>query len=306
MGARKPVVGDQTNRGAGESLGSLQENAGKHTNWYDTINAWGGKGVETVDFSQRQFDENGRVKVTKYDVLLGRSQPELQAEYEKQRQAGVRNSAANQQFQRDNSGKGAVPKVGEQLYAPQTTNVGDIENLNTLEATRVTKVTPLLEELGRMDGGKLAIATKLGDKPTVSQVAAVIGELTPKQASSIRDQEAHNSNLETARSTRSVNEGNLALSRTQERNRNALALAEIDFKNNTNEYNWKTANADRDYKYRAAEADRELKKELALLGFEDKAADRRYDREERRDQNRQLLILQMMKGLQNLGSGFAL
>ena len=68
------------------------------------------------------------------------------------------------------------------------------------------------------------------------------------------------------------------------------------FKNKTNEYHL-TANADRDYKYRAAEADRELKKELALLGFEDKAADRRYDREERRDQNRQLLIMQMMKGL---------
>ena len=90
------------------------------------------------------------------------------------------------------------------------------------------------------------------------------------------------------------------------RNNQKIKIAEIDYQNKTNEYNYLTAKDDRDYKYRSAEADRELKKELALLGFEDKAADRRYDREERRDQNRQLLILQMMKGLQNLGSGFAL
>ena len=144
MGAKLFRAGDPTNRGAGESLGSLQDNAGKHRNWYDVVNEWGGKGVDTIDFSQREFNDNGRVKVTKYDVLLGRSQPELQAEYERQRQASVRNSPANQQFARDNKGTSAVPAVGERLYEPQTTNAGDIADLNTKEAKREPKHLSLI------------------------------------------------------------------------------------------------------------------------------------------------------------------
>ena len=90
------------------------------------------------------------------------------------------------------------------------------------------------------------------------------------------------------------------------RNDMKIAEAEIDFKNSTNLYNWKTANADRDYNWRTAEADREMKKDLALLGFKDKDADRRYDREESREERRQLMLLQMLKGLQNLGGSLAI
>ena len=98
-----------------------------------------------------------------------------------------------------------------------------------------------------------------------------------------------------SKGTLAVNQGTLALARDKEKNANALARAEIDYKNDTNEYN-----------YRNAERERELKRDLTLLGFEDKDADRKYDREERRDQMRQLLIMQMMKGLENFGSAFAL
>jgi len=143
---------------------------------------------------------------------------------------------------------------------------------------------------------------ELGDNPSLEQLQALETELKPGTQAS-RSVEAGIQNVESQIQNR---EGTLALSQLQERNRNKISMAEIDYKNKTNEYNYLTAKDDRDYKYRSAEADRELKKELALLGFEDKAADRRYDREERRDQNRQLLILQMMKGLQNFGSSFAL
>ena len=143
---------------------------------------------------------------------------------------------------------------------------------------------------------------ELGDNPTLDQLRALQAELKPLTQAG-RAAEATIRNLDSQIQNRS---DTLELSKLQERNRTALSFAEIDFQNSTNKYNWMTANADRDYKYRAAEADRELKKELALLGFEDKAADRRYDREERRDQNRQLMILQMMKGLQNFGSAFTL
>ena len=142
----------------------------------------------------------------------------------------------------------------------------------------------------------------LGDNPTLEQLRALQAKLKPQT----QEARAVETGIKNVQSQIENRQGTLALSQLQERNRNAISMAEIDFKNKTNEYNYLTANADRDYKYRAAEADRELKKELALLGFEDKAADRRYDREERRDQNRQLLIMQMMKGLQNFGSAFAL
>ena len=294
MGPKLFRAGDPTQRGAGESLGSLQENATKHRNWYDLINELGGKGLDTIDFTQRAFDDNGRVKVTKYDVLLGRSQPELQAEYERQRQATVRNSPANQQFARDNNGTSAVPALGERLYEPQTTNAGDIQDLNSREAARVEATEPLLDELGRMKGGQLAIA-QLPLKPTQTQVAAAIGRLTPDQPSSIRAGEIHDDNLATNAASRRIADASLELAQDRERNSNALERARIDFQNQTNQYNYKNA-----------ERDRELQRDLALLGFDDKDADRRFDREERRDQTRQMLILQMMKGLQNFGASFAL
>ena len=130
------LLGDPTNRGAGESLGSLREHAKKHSNWYGQYNAMFGKGVDDINYNEREFDDDGRVKVTKYDILLGRSQPELQAAYESQRQARLRNSEANSGHKRLFDGKGAVPEKGEKLYAPNRTNEGDITSKNQTEITR--------------------------------------------------------------------------------------------------------------------------------------------------------------------------
>ena len=160
--------------------------------------------------------------------------------------------------------------------------------------TAKTKIRSMPEGAARLKA--------LGDNPTLEQLEALQTELKPLT----QESRAVETGIENVQSQIQNRQGTLELAQLQERNDQKISMAEIDFKNKTNEYNYLTANADRDYKYRAAEADRELKKELALLGFEDKAADRRYDREERRDQNRQLLIMQMIKGLQNFGSAFAL
>lgn len=160
--------------------------------------------------------------------------------------------------------------------------------------TAKTKIRSMPEGAARLKA--------LGDNPTLEQLEALETELKPLT----QDSRAVESGIRNVESQIQNRQGTLELAQLQERNNQKISMAEIDYKNKTNEYNYLTANLDRDYKYRAAEADRELKKELALLGFEDKAADRRYDREERRDQNRQLLIMQMMKGLQNFGSAFAL
>jgi len=113
------------------------------------------------------------------------------------------------------------------------------------------------------------------------------------------------SNIETNESTARVNEGTLALSQMQERNSNRLRNAEIDLANSKLDYEWRNANANRDYEWRAAEADRDLKKTLSMLGLEDKADARRERSEEREAQNRQLFILQLMKGLGSLGQSIA-
>lgn len=143
---------------------------------------------------------------------------------------------------------------------------------------------------------------QLGRKLTNSELRQLRDEAfinTPEQQ---RLAEEFDDRIKTNKSSRdvakrgiAVREGTLQLNKDNAANANALARAKIDFQNDTLEYN-----------YRNAERERELKRDLTMLGFDDKDADRKYDREERRDQMRQLLILQMMKGLQNFGSAFAL
>ena len=55
-----------------------------------------------------------------------------------------------------------------------------------------------------------------------------------------------------------------------------------------------------------AQADRTLRKDLALLTREDNAEDRRYERERDERKDRQLMIMQLMQGLANLGKSAAI
>ena len=316
----KPL-GDPTNRGSGESLGSLQEHAAKHSNWYDQYNAMFGKGVDDIDFSQREFDDNGRVKVTKYDILLGRSQPELQAAYEKQRQARVRNSSSNQAHRRTFDGQSAVPEAGRRIYAPNRINEEDIDSRVIKEEGRKTAVAPLLEELGRMEGGAVAVS-ELPSRPTSTQVASKIGELTPKQSRALAEAQRLAEELKTSKSNRTndtervniarktqednkdFNEGQLRIQGDQLNlnariayNDNVIAMRNSDIaatnaKNNTIQLE----NADK-----ASQLDRELRRDLALLTREDNIEDRRYNREADLRKDRQMLILQLMQGLVNSG-----
>jgi len=87
-----------------------------------------------------------------------------------------------------------------------------------------------------------------------------------------------------------------------------LALEEFNSEENRRYQEWRT-------KYDAAQSDKDRndRMDLALLQFQGNQADRQYRREadERRDRrddrkDRQLMILQLIKGLQQLGSGFAM
>jgi len=99
-----------------------------------------------------------------------------------------------------------------------------------------------------------------------------------------------------------INQDTLSLAQTKERNANTLANSEIAFGNRKLDYEWRNANADRDYQWRSDEADREQRKVLTMLGLEDKGDARRERSEERAAEQRQLFILQLMKGLGSLGN----
>lgn len=149
-----------------ESLPSLQTNAGKHTDWRDGLNNFFGTGVSSIDWSGRQFDENGRVKVTKADILIGRSQPELQAEYEKHRQQQIKN-AAGQDYRR---------AFGTQLKVDHTTDLNEIEGQVADEVKRDSDTKPYLTALAQTDDGHTAIA-ELGARPTLQQVQTALSKL---------------------------------------------------------------------------------------------------------------------------------
>ena len=149
-----------------ESLPSLQTNAGKHTNWRDGLNNFFGNGVSDIDWTSRQYDENGRVKVTKADSVLGRSQPELQAAYEKHRQQQIKNAA----------GRDYRKAFGTQLKVDHTTDLNEIEGQIADEVKRDSGTKPYLTALAQARGGAAVIA-ELGERPTLSQVQGALSGL---------------------------------------------------------------------------------------------------------------------------------
>ena len=105
---------------------------------------------------------------------------------------------------------------------------------------------------------------------------------------------------ETSRSNRATEN----LTAIRDRNSNAISLAEIDYNNDKLRYDTDVANTKLKYEYDTANFDRDLKRDLALLGIEDKREERRYRSERDQAQDRQLFILQLMKGLGGLGEAF--
>ena len=135
----------------------LQTNAGKHTNWRDGLNNFG-NGVSDIDWTTREYDENGRVKVTKADIVLGRSQPELQAAYEKHRQQQIKNAA----------GRDYRSAFGTQLKVDHTTNLNELEGQIADENKRDSATKPYLTALSKTRGGAEVIA-ELGERPHFSK-----------------------------------------------------------------------------------------------------------------------------------------
>ena len=278
LGLRQRTIDSIVEKGGQGLIDSYDSQTGKYSglsNWNRTLD-----GVTDDDITKAILRNNNNLR---------QSDPEFQKDLAELKRQGVKTDSL-------------------------TTNLSIQDQAETFRDVKVLQTS-----IREMEGGAEALKG-LGDKPTKAQLESLKTELKPKQTKAIREGEVHDSNLETAESQRDnvtsqiesrtaadkINVRTADLAELTARNDMKIAEAEIDFKNNTNLYNWKTANADRDFNWRTAEADREMKKDLALLGFKDKDADRRYDREESREERRQLMLLQMLKGLQNLGGSLAI
>ena len=266
-------------RGAGESLESLNTQADKHRNWYDSFNSAFGKGVADINWSEREFDDNGRVKVTKYDILLGRSQPELQAGFEKWRQSQVKDTLGSKYFD----------TFGTDLEVDAKSDPDKINSAISQEVTRKEDVKPYLATLSATEGGAKVLAG-LGDRPTVAQAQQALSGLTT-------------TNTQTAR-TKAETE------RDEEKDWRRTVFE-------TQQHNARESQLHRQYLAEQNAADRKANRalqreqnqqtlQLAIMDRQDRKEDRRMAREDRQADKRQQSIMMLIKGLTQLGAGFSI
>ena len=122
-----------------------------------------------IDWSTREFDDNGRVKVTKSDYLLGRSQSELQAAWEKDRQTQIRDTLGDKYYE----------TFGSDLTVDYKTDPSKLSTKINKETKRAEDVKPYLTALTTTRGGSEVLAG-LGDRPSVEQVQQALSGLTTR------------------------------------------------------------------------------------------------------------------------------
>lgn len=144
-----------------------------------------------------------------------------------------------------------------------------------------------------------------GRRLTNSELAQLRSKATLEDPQYIEARNAAEQLLKESKSRVSIAERGQDLAEVKRIDANNQANSEIDLANRRLGVEERNAAAERDYNWRSDEADRDLKETLTMLGFDDKAAERELRYEEKQEQNRQLMILQLLKGLQGLGGAFA-
>lgn len=166
---------------------------------------------------------------------------------------------------------------------------------------------------GMEDGTKLLTAKQkeLGRPLTQSELETLKTDLKPLQTDEIRAGETHSdtraasaASVEASQATARSLDAASALARVNAINSHTIAESEIDHKNTVAGYNFRTSEAKRKQDYETGNLDRDLRRDLAVLGLESKQSDREYEDRKDARSNRQMMIMQMMKGFQGLGQSF--
>lgn len=291
-----------------QSLDSLRQNAGKNRDWRDGLNSFFGndpmKRPDAIDWAKRYNEgliENGVVKVTSGDALIGRSQPELQLAYETWRQKNLQRQA--------------IPLNAElQAEGRKPVNIDTNTSSATLEADgrQLANIVENRDILLGMEGGPAAFAA-LGDNPTNTQI---LGAISSRQTAidapgKAMDTRVQQSTLDTAQSQRDALSSQTGLAKDTF-NLNKQTAAE-----NQNFREWQAQDQSAFRQFQQQEqtrrleydnsnrnADRNLQIQLAEMNRNERGEQRRDDRrrDERRD--RQTMLLQLINGLKQVGQGF--
>ena len=188
----------------------------------------------------------------------------------------------------------------------------------------------LRESIKDMEGGVTALSD-MGELPGADQLRLIQERLKPLQKKEIRLQNAEDRANAESTSRIKVQEGTLAnqeqqtkdtreynlgmLGETQKSTElarvkqiNEQRLAEYDYtdKNDARTHEAEQLAAKLAHEASENDATRGIKMQIEMLGREDNREERAYDRRRDERQDRQMMIMQMMKGLQNFGSAFAL
>ena len=298
-----------------QNLENLRGNAAKHRDLRDGLNSLFGndpmKRPDAINWEKRFKEgliENGVVKVTAGDSLIGRSQPELQLAYETWRQKGLHRQA--------------IP-LNAELQAEGRSPVEIDTNTSSAtldaDARQLTNIIENRDRLIQMDGGPAALAA-LGDNPTNTQILGAISSRQtaidkPKNDLATRVQE---SNLKTAKTTRDNSKSQVEIARDQVGiQKDTLNLSRETAAENQNFREWQAQDQSAYRKFQEQEqtrrlqydndnrvADRNLQMQLAEMNRDERGEVRREDRRRDAKKDRQLMLLQLINGLKQAGQSF--
>ena len=293
-----------------ESIWSLKEGIkkGGHQNFGDWLSGLSGKDINknpnAIDWEARYRDDKidkatGQVLVQASDARAGYSQPELQLAYEKWRRGKMASplSTLNATLQENNR---PILEIRDHVPANQI-------GLAKIQATKggLNRIINAGDELAKTPGGNAALLA-LGDSPTVSQLQGAKATLDANQAKPLQDLQIKKlrSGLLTDESTRTLNRDNFNLSSTLAQN--TQAINEWKIKDAAAARDFETAEATRRAQYESdnANANRALQLQLAEMASGERRDDREYSRSRDSLQDRQLAIMQLVKGLQGIGRVF--
>ena len=199
------------------------------------------------------------------------------------------------------------------------------------KAQNFRDIKTLETQIRGMDKGSERLK-EIEGKPTRAQLESLITELKPLQPgakrkaaesesridlqgnqgqAAINNSEAALSNAEANQTSANASvrnaDANMMTANTgriQAVNADRLAQAELDFKNSQLKHNYDISVFEAGERAREANLDRNLRKDLSILGLEDKRDERKFDRERDERKERTLMIMQLLNGLKNSASGF--
>ena len=293
-----------------ESIWSLEEGIkkGGHRGIQDWLNGLTNNDINTnpnaINWADRYatggIDKaTGQVLVQAGDGRAGYSQPELQLAYEKWRRGEMASdlSKVNAGLQENNR-----PTLGIKDHVPSN-QIGQAK----IQATDrgLTRIIEARDTLSSLPGGNAALS-QMGEAPTISQMQGATATLNAAAAKPLQDLELEElrDRLKGNKATRALNQDNYDLNSTIAQNTQAMNEWKIKDAAAQRTFSEQEATRRAEFDMTNSNSDRALQLQLAEMSSGERRDDREYNRDRDSRKDRQLMILQLMKGLQSIGGAF--